>query len=219
MILPDIDIFTRLKILREKIAKPLHSITIKHPSKSGKLNEVGKIFPYLLYLNKYTLITMIVDVEASQYFRTNRSKMIGVPYFLTLKLFSKHSIDSLLQAIQKIIIIYNKDWHDKVTYQNSLGIFSFSLVPGNKLSFPSNIYLLSLLLDQISRGKSFSMQSETKDLLKMDNIGTDHKEYSYVDALDNLCFQINKLVLNRDRVGKTEMNHAKMLCLDPYRET
>ena len=32
---------------REKIAMPLHSVTIKHPSKLEKLNEVGKIFPDL----------------------------------------------------------------------------------------------------------------------------------------------------------------------------
>jgi len=50
---------------RERIAKPLHFVTIEHPSKSGKLNEIGKIFPYL---NKYTLTTtiscMIDDVES-----------------------------------------------------------------------------------------------------------------------------------------------------------
>jgi hypothetical protein len=60
--------FHKIKNLREKIAKPLHSVTIEHPSKSGKLNEVGKIFPYLFHLNKYTLTTtiscIIDDVEA-----------------------------------------------------------------------------------------------------------------------------------------------------------
>ena len=93
--------FHKSTCLREKIAKPLH------------LNEVGRIFPYLFYLNKYTLITtisyMIDEVEASQSFQTNRSKMIGILYCLTLKVISQHSIDSLLQDIQKIIIIYNKD--------------------------------------------------------------------------------------------------------------
>ena len=118
-----------------------------------------------------------------------------------------------------IIIINNKDWHDRVTYQNSLGIFSFYLVRDKKLSFPSNIYLLSLLLHQISLGQSFSIQSKMKDLLKMTNIGTNHKGYIYVDASDNLCSQINKLVSNRDRVRKTEMQHAKMFWLDPYRES
>ena len=63
--------------LRERIAKTLHSITIEHPSKSGKLNEIGKIFPDL---NKYTLTTtiscMIDDVEAIQSFQTNGSKPI-----------------------------------------------------------------------------------------------------------------------------------------------
>ena len=38
---------------------PPQSVTIKHPSKSGKLNEVGKIFPDLVDLNKYNLITTI----------------------------------------------------------------------------------------------------------------------------------------------------------------
>ena len=73
---------------------PQHFMTIKHPSKSGKLNEIGKTFPYLFDLNKYTLITtihfMIDDVEASQYFQPNGSKMFGVPYCLTLKINSKH---------------------------------------------------------------------------------------------------------------------------------
>ena len=53
---------------RERIAKPLHSVTIEHLSKSGKLNEIGKIFPDLFDLNKYTLATtisrIIDDVEA-----------------------------------------------------------------------------------------------------------------------------------------------------------
>ena len=85
---------------RERIAKPLHSVTIEHPSKSRKLNEVGNIFPYLFYLNKYTVITtitcMIDDVESSQCFQTIRYKMIGVLYCLTLKIISSHSIESLL---------------------------------------------------------------------------------------------------------------------------
>ena len=69
---------------REKIAMPLHSMTFEHPSKQGRLNGVSKIFPYLFELNKYTLITsihfMIDDVEASQSFQPNGSKMFGVPY-------------------------------------------------------------------------------------------------------------------------------------------
>ena len=51
--------FYKIKNLREKIAKPLHSVTIEHPSKSGRLNEIGKIFPNLFDLNNYTLITTI----------------------------------------------------------------------------------------------------------------------------------------------------------------
>ena len=33
--------------LRKKDVMPLHSVTIEHPSKQGKLNGVGKIFPDL----------------------------------------------------------------------------------------------------------------------------------------------------------------------------
>jgi hypothetical protein len=128
---------------------PLHSLTIEHPSKSGKLNGVGNIFLDLFNIYKYTLIItihfMIDDVEASQSFQPNGSKMFGVPYFLTLKLNSKHSIDYFLQNIQKTIIEHNKDWHDRVTYKTSLRIFSFSLVYGKKLSFTPNIYLVTLI--------------------------------------------------------------------------
>ena len=48
---------------RERIAKPLHFVTIEHPSKLGKLNEIGKIFPDS---NKYTITAiscMIDDIE------------------------------------------------------------------------------------------------------------------------------------------------------------
>ena len=122
--------FHKNKSPREKIAMALYSVTIEHSSKQGKLNGVGKIFPYLFDLNKYTLITaihfIVDDVEASQSFQTNGCKKFGVPYCLTLKLVSKHSIDSLLQATQMIIIIYNKDWHDRVTYKTFGDIFIFS---------------------------------------------------------------------------------------------
>ena len=118
-----------------------------------------------------------------------------------------------------IIIIYNKDWHYRVTYQTSLGIFSFYLVPNKKLSFPPNIYLLSLLLAQFSPGQSSSIESQIKDLLKMENIGTDHKGYIYVHASNNLFYQINKLVSNRDKFKKNKMKHAQKLWPDPYRET
>ena len=130
--------FYKIKNLREKIAKPLHSVTIEHPSKSGKLNEIGKIFPYLFDLNKYTLTTtiscMIDDVEVIQSFQNNGSKPIRVFYCLTLKLNYKHSIKYFLPNMQMIIIIKDKDRHDRVAYQNSLGIFSCSLVPNKKLS-------------------------------------------------------------------------------------
>ena len=105
--------FHRTTSLRKKDAMPLHSMMIEHPSKQGKLNGVGNIFPDLFDMYKYTLITnihfMIDDVEDSQSFQPNGFKMFGVPYCLTLKLISKHSIDCLLQAIPKIIIKHNKD--------------------------------------------------------------------------------------------------------------
>ena len=105
--------FQEIKNIREKIAKPLHSVTIEHSSKSGKLNEVAKIFPDLFDLNKYTLTTtiscMIDDVEAIQSFQNNGSEPMGVFYCLTLKLNSKHSIKYFHPNMQMIIIINNKD--------------------------------------------------------------------------------------------------------------
>ena len=50
-------------------------------------------------------------------------------------------------------------------------------------------------------------------------IGTDHKEDIYVHASDNIFSQINKLVLNWDKVRKTKMGHAQNIWLNPYRET
>lgn len=102
--------FHNKESLRERIAKPLHSVTIEHPSKSGKLNEIGKIFPDL---NKYTLTPtisyMIDDFEAIQSFQNNGSKLMGVFYCLTLKLNFKHSVNYFLPNMQMIIIINNKD--------------------------------------------------------------------------------------------------------------
>ena len=106
-----------------------------------------------------------------------------------------------------------------MTYQTSLGIFSFSLVPYQKLIFSSNIYLLLLLLAHFSLGRSFSIQSQMKNLLKMEIISIDHKEDIYVHASDNIFSQINKLVLNQDKVRKAKMQHEQKLWLDPYRET
>jgi hypothetical protein len=208
---------------RERTAKLLHSATIEHLTKSGKLNEVGKIFPDLLDLNKYTLTTMIScmidDVEAIQSFQNNGSELMRAFYCLTLKLNSKHSVNYFLQNMQMIIIINSKDWHDRVVYQNSLGIFSWSLSPDKKVSFSSNIYLLSPLSDQLYPGQSFPIQSEIKDLLKIENIGTDKKEYICVYPSDNICSQINKLVSKRGRVRNTKDKHAHKLWLNPYRET
>ena len=63
-----------------------HFVTIKHPSKSGKLNEVGKIFLDLFDLNTYTLTTMIScmidDVESIQYFQNNGFEPMGVFFLL-----------------------------------------------------------------------------------------------------------------------------------------
>ena len=128
---------------------PLQSITIEHPSKSEKLNGAGKIFPDLFDLHKYTLITtihfMVDDVETSQSFQSNVFKKFGVPYCLFMKLISKDSIDCSLQTTQNTIIKYDEDWHDRVTYQTILGIFSFSLVSSKKFIFSPNIYSSSLL--------------------------------------------------------------------------
>lgn len=149
---------------------------------------------------------MIDDVESIQSFQNNVSELMEVFYCLTLKLNSKHSVNYFLPNMQMIIIINNKDWHDRVTYQNSLGIFSWSLVPDKKLSFSSHIYLLLPLSDQFFPEQSFSIQSKIKDLLKMENIGTDQKEYIYVYASENICSQINKLVLKKGRVKNTKRN-------------
>ena len=142
---------------------------------------------------------------------------MGVFYCLTLKLNSKHSVNYFLPNMQMFIVINNKDWHDKVTYQNST--FSWSLVPDKKVSFSSHIYLLSPLSDQLYLGQYFSIQSEIKDLLKIENIGTDKKEYIYVYALDNICSQINKLGSKWDKVRKTKKKHTHKFWLDLYRET
>ena len=61
--------FHKNKSLMEKDAMPRHFMTIKHSSKSGKLNGVGKIFLDLFDMYKYALITtihiIIDDVEVS----------------------------------------------------------------------------------------------------------------------------------------------------------
>ena len=115
--------------------------------------------------------------------------MFGVPYCLTLKLNSKHSIDRFLRNIQKNIIEHNEDCHDRVTYQNSLGIFSFSLGYDKKLSFFPNIYLLSVLLAQFSLGNFSSIESQIKDLLKMESIRIDHV-YTSENLLSNQQFGV-----------------------------
>ena len=71
-----------------------------------------------------------------------------------------------------------KDWHDRVTCQTTLGIFSFSLVYSKKLSLSPNIYLSSLLLAQSSQRQSFNViQSKIKDFLKVSNKSNDPKAY------------------------------------------
>ena len=198
---------------------PLQSMTIEHPSKSRKLNRVGKIFLDLFNLSKYPLITiihfMIDHVEASQSFQPNGFNKFGVPYCLTLKLISKHSIDYFLQVIQNIIIKHDEDWHDRVTYQIVLGIFSFSHVDNKKFIFSPNIYSLLLLLAQISQGQSFVIQFQIKDLLKIENISIDHKEELHVYASNKLFSQINNMMLNQDKVKKTKMKYAQISGLIP----
>ena len=124
-----------------------------------------------------------------------------------MKLISKHSIDCLLQTIQKAIIEHDKDWHDRVTYKNALGISSFSLVYSKKMSLSLNICLFSLSLTQSSQGKYF------------DAIHSQIKEETHVYASGNPCFQISNLVSNWGKVGKTKRKHAQNIWLHPYRET
>jgi hypothetical protein len=105
--------FQKTKSPKENDVMPLHFMKIEHPSKSRKLNGVGKIFTNLFDLNKYTLITtghfMVDDFEASQSFQPDGYKMFGVPYCLTLKLNSIHSIDYFLPNIEKSITEHNED--------------------------------------------------------------------------------------------------------------
>ena len=105
--------FHNNEIPREIIARLLHSIIIKHLTKLGKLNEIGRIFPDLFDLNKYTLTTtissMIDDVESIHSFQNNVYELMGVFYCLTLKLKSKYSVNYFLPNMQMIVIINNKD--------------------------------------------------------------------------------------------------------------
>ena len=57
------------------------------------------------------------------------------------------------------------------------------------------------------------MQSQIKDLLKMENIRTNH-----VYASDNLFSQIGNLVSNQDKFRKTKMRNAQNLWLESNRE-
>ena len=81
--------FHRTARLRMKDAMGLPSVTTKHPSKYGKLNRVGRIFPNLFDLHTHTLITtiffMVNDVEASQSLQSNVLMKFGVPYCLFMK--------------------------------------------------------------------------------------------------------------------------------------
>ena len=145
---------------------------IEHPSKQGKSNGVGKIFLDLFDPHKYTLITaiyfMVDDVEASQSLQSNVFIKFGVPYCFFMKLISKHSIDCVLQTIQRTIIKHYKDRHDRVTCQTYLG---------KKLSLSQNIYLSSLLLSQSDQGQYFNViQSHIKYFMKVENKSNDPKE-------------------------------------------
>ena len=83
-----------------------------------------------------------------------------------------------------------------------MGIFSFSLVYRNKVSFSPYIYLLSLLLVEFDHGHSFLIQFQIKYLLKMENISTYHKGDLHVYASNNLCSQINNLVSNGTKLER-----------------
>ena len=133
-----------------------------------------------------------------------------------MKLISKHSIDCFLQTIQRTIINHYKDWHDRVTCQTALGIFTFSLVYRNKLSISPNIYLPSLVLSQYAQGQSFNViQSQIKYFLK------DPKTKFHVYACGNLCFQISNLVSNWDKANKAKQKHMQFqkIWIEPYKET
>ena len=201
--------FHKTRSSREKDAMPLQSMKMGHPSKLGKLNGVGKIFLDLFDLHKYTLITtihfMVDDVEASQSLQSNVFKKFGVPYRLFMKLMCKDSIDCFLQTIKKRIIEHDEDEHDRVIYQNALGIFSFSLFYSKKVNISLNIYISSLS----------SVQFQVKYFFKI----IDNREELHVYASENLLSQINNLVSNQDKVRKTKIKHAQKLWLDPYKET
>jgi hypothetical protein len=165
---------------------------------------------------------MFNDVEASHSLQSNALMKLGVPCCLFMKRISKHSINCLLQTIQRMIIKHYKDWHDRVTSQNTLGIFSFSLVYSKKLSLSTNIYLSSLLLAQSAQGQSFNViQSQIKYFLKVADESNDPKVEFLVYASGNLCFQISNLVMNWDKANKAKGKHTQFqkLSLDPYMET
>ena len=105
-------------------------------------------------------------------------------------------------------------WHIKILWGYFHGLCSWQ-----ESKFSSHIYLLSPLSDQLYPGQYFPIQSEIKDLLKIENIGTDHKEYIYDYASDNLGSQIHKLVSKWERVRKTKKKHAHKLWLNSYRQT
>ena len=152
--------------------------------------------------------------------QSNVLMKFGVPCCLFMKQISKHSIDCLLQTIQRTIIEHYKDWHDGVTCQTALGIFLISLVYSNKLSLSQNIYLSSLLLAQSTQGQSFNViQSQIKDFLKVADKSNDPKAKFYVYASGNLCSQVSNMGSNWDKVRKTKRKHTQKLWLDPYRET
>ena len=119
------------------------------------------------------------------------------------------------------IIKHYKDWNERVTCQNPMGIFSFSLVYRKKLNLSPNIYLSSLLLDQSCQGKSFDViQSQIKDILKVANKSSDLKREFHVFAFGDLCFQISNLVPNSKKVSKAKRKHTiSKAWIDPYTET
>ena len=66
-----------------------------------------------------------------------------------------------------------------------------------------------------------AIQSQIKDFLKVANKSSDPKEEFHVYAFGTLCFQINNMVSNWDRVSKAKGKHTQFQKVwpDPYKET
>ena len=76
--------FYKNKSPREKDAMPPHFVTIEHPSKSGKLNGVSKIFPYL-----FDLISIFISLLSTLW-------LMIVRLLSLFKLMSLRNVESLI---------------------------------------------------------------------------------------------------------------------------